>query len=39
MNRRTFWIGLFAARCIGACGAAAAAQPAAPPAGYKIEEK
>ena len=40
MKRRTSWIGLFVACSIGVCsGAAAAAQPAAPPAGYKIEEK
>jgi hypothetical protein len=39
MNRRTFWVGLVVACSIGACGAAAAAQPAAPPAGYTIEEK
>ena len=39
MNRRTFCTGLLVACSIGACGAAAAAQPAAPPAGYTIEEK
>jgi hypothetical protein len=33
------WIGLLVACGIGVCSAAAAAQPAAPPAGYKIEEK
>ena len=39
MQGWTFWIGLFVACSIGICGAAAAAQPAAPPASYKIEEK
>jgi len=39
MKGRTSWIGLFVACSIGVCGGAAAAQPAAPPAGYKIEEK
>jgi hypothetical protein len=39
MKVRTSWIGLFVACSIGVCGGAAAAQPAAPPAGYKIEEK
>jgi hypothetical protein len=33
------WIGLFVACMIGVSSAAAAAQPAAPPAGYTIEEK
>jgi long-chain acyl-CoA synthetase len=31
MNGKTSWIGLFVACSIGVCGAAAAAQPAAPP--------
>jgi hypothetical protein len=39
MKGRTSWIGLLIACSIGVCGEAAAAQPAAPPAGYKIEEK
>jgi hypothetical protein len=39
MHGRTSWIGLFVACSIGVCSAAAAEQPAAPPAGYKIEEK
>src|SRR5262245_30473095 len=39
MKGRTSWIGLFVACGIGVCSGAAAAQPAAPPAGYKIEEK
>src|SRR5258708_18134324 len=39
MKGRTSWIGLFVACSIGVCSGAAAAQPAAPPAGYKIEEK
>jgi hypothetical protein len=39
VNARTFWIGLIVACSIGVCSAAAAAQPAAPPAGYTIEEK
>ena len=39
MKGRTSWIGLFVACSIGLCCGAAAAQPAAPPAGYKIEEK
>ena len=39
MKGRTSWIGLFVACSIGVCGGAAAAQPAAPPAGYEIEEK
>jgi hypothetical protein len=36
---RTSWIGLLVACSIGVCSAAAAAQPAAPPAGYKIEDE
>jgi hypothetical protein len=36
---RTSWIGLLVACSIGVCSGAAAAQPAAPPAGYKIEEQ
>lgn len=39
MKGTTSWIGLFMACSIGLCSGAAAAQPAAPPAGYKIEEK
>jgi hypothetical protein len=39
MKGRTCWIGLFVACSIGVCSGAAAAPPAAPPAGYKIEEK
>src|SRR5258706_14427245 len=39
MKGRTSWIGLFVACSIGVCSGAAAAQPAAPRAGYKIEEK
>ena len=39
MKGRTYWIGLFVACSIGVCSGAAAARPAAPPAGYKIEEK
>jgi hypothetical protein len=39
MKVRTSWIGLFVACSIGVCSGAVAAQPAAPPAGYKIEEK
>src|SRR5258706_5220670 len=39
MKGRTSWIGLFVACSVGVCSAAAAAQPAATPAGYKIEEK
>jgi len=39
MKGRTSWIGLFVACSIGVCSGAAAARPAAPPAGYKIEEK
>ncbi|MGV7219431.1 hypothetical protein [Bradyrhizobium sp. UFLA05-112] len=33
------WIGLLVACNIGVCDEASAAQPAAPPAGYRIEEK
>jgi hypothetical protein len=39
MQRRLSWIGLLVACSIGVCSAAAAAQPAAPGAGYTIEEK
>ena len=39
MQGSTLWIGLLVACMIGICSGAAAAQPAAPPAGYKIEEK
>ena len=39
MKGRTSWIGLLVACSIGVCSGAAAAQPAAPPAGYKIDEK
>jgi hypothetical protein len=39
MKDRTFWIGLFVACTIGIGNAAAAAPPAAPSAGYNIEEK
>ena len=39
MKGRTSWIGLFVACSIGVCSGGVAAQPAAPPAGYKIEEK
>src|SRR6476661_6854168 len=39
MKGRISWIGLLIACSIGVCSGAAAAQPAAPPAGYKIEEK
>jgi len=39
MKGRTSWIGLLIACSIGVCSGAAAAQPAAPPAGYKIDEK
>jgi hypothetical protein len=35
----TSWIGLLVACAIGVCSAATAAQPAAPSAAYKIEEK
>jgi hypothetical protein len=37
MKRSAFWIGLFIACNIGAGSVAAAAEPAAPPAGYKID--
>ena len=39
MRGWTSWIGLLVAASIGVCGPAAAAPPAAPPAGYKIYEK
>jgi hypothetical protein len=39
MKGRISWIGLFVACSIGICSAASAAQPAAPAAGYNIEEK
>jgi hypothetical protein len=39
MQGRTFWIGLFVACSLGISNAAVAAPPAAPSAGYKIEEK
>ena len=39
MKGRTSWIGLLIVCSIGVCSGAAAAQPAAPPAGYKIDEK
>ena len=39
MKGRMSWIGLFVACSIGVCSGAAAAPPAAPPAGYKIYEK
>ena len=39
MKGRTSWIGLLIACSIGICSGAAAAQPAAPPASYKIDEK
>jgi len=39
MKGRAFWVGLFVACNFGVGSAAAAAQPAAPPAGYKIEEE
>ena len=39
MRGRTPWIGLFVACSIDICSGVAAAQPAAPPAGYKIEEE
>jgi hypothetical protein len=39
MQGRISWIGLFVACSIGICSAAAAAPPAAPPAGYKIDEE
>jgi hypothetical protein len=39
MKARTSWIALLVVCSIGVCSAAAAVQPAAPPAGYTIEEK
>ena len=39
MPGRKFWIGLLVACSIGVCSGAAAARPAAPPAGYKIDEE
>ena len=39
MKGMTAWIGLFVACSIGVCSGAAVAQPAGPPAGYKIEEQ
>jgi hypothetical protein len=39
MKGRTSWIGLLIACSIGVCSGTAAAQPAAPPVGYKIDEK
>lgn len=39
MKRLISWVGLFVACHLGMCTAGAAAQPAAPPAGYKIEPK
>ena len=39
MKGRTSWIALLIACSIGVCSGAAAAQPAAPPARYKIDEK
>ncbi|MFL4978845.1 MAG: hypothetical protein ACJ8FV_10250, partial [Xanthobacteraceae bacterium] len=39
MKGRTSWIGLLIACSIGVCSGAAAAQPEAPPARYKIDEK
>src|ERR1700722_715084 len=39
MQDRIFWIGLFVACSLGISNAAVAAPPAAPSAGYKIEEK
>jgi len=36
---RTSWIGLFVTCSIAVCHGAVAAQPAAPPAGYKIDEE
>src|SRR4051795_12329944 len=39
MKARISWIGLSVACGIGVCSGTAAAQPAAPPASYKIEEK
>ena len=39
MKTRISWISLFVACSIGVCSGAAAAQPTAPPAGYKIDEE
>src|SRR5277367_3050598 len=39
MPGRKFWIGLLVACGIGVFGGTAAAQQAAPPAGYKIDEE
>jgi hypothetical protein len=39
MKGSVSWIGLLVACSIGICSEAIATQPAAPPAGYKIEEK
>jgi hypothetical protein len=39
MKGRTTWIGLFVACSVGVSSEVVAAQPAAPPAGYKIEER
>src|SRR5213595_2240409 len=39
MKGRTAWIGLFVACSIGDCSGAAATQPAAPPAGYEIDDQ
>jgi hypothetical protein len=39
MKGGTSWIGLLIACSIGVCSGTAAAQPAAPPVGYKIDEK
>jgi hypothetical protein len=39
MKGRTSWIGLFVACSISVCSGAATAQPAAPPASYKIDEE
>lgn len=39
MKGRAFWIGLLVACSIGISGAVATAEPAAPPTGYKINEK
>ena len=39
MQRRLSWIGLLVACSIGICGAAAAAPPAGPGAGYTIDEE
>jgi hypothetical protein len=39
MKGRISWIGLLIACSIGVCSGTAAAQPAAPPAGYRIDEK